>query len=186
MIRHFASALLFLIASATLPPSAKAQGVARALEAVPVNSVVRLRGPEIPSRRITGRLGPITRDTVYVRSGQEMVPVPIAHVTEAHVATDRNHTRGILKGAQAGGMVGGVLGALSINAACDNCDGLDRLGATAVGFTVGAAYFVIPGAVVGFVIGTQEWQPVHPAGSRVQLAPAAEGGLSIGLSFSTH
>jgi hypothetical protein len=130
MTRHFALSLLLLIAF-VLPVSARAQDMARALDAIPRNSVVRLRGPDL--RRVQGRIGEVTGDTVFVRSGSRMTAVPIARITRAEVATDRDHVRGMLNGARIGAVTGGVIGAVLINAACDNCSRSQHLQASAVG-----------------------------------------------------
>jgi hypothetical protein len=181
MTRHFAFALLLLLA---VPPRpAKAQEMARALDAVPPNSVVRLRGPDL--RRVEGRIGEVMGDTVFVRSGSRMIAVPIAAVRQAEVATDRNHARGMVNGARIGALVGGTLGVLAITAACDECGASDHLQAAAVGFGIGALYFAVPGGLVGLVIGTQNWEPVRHDGYRAGLARAPDGRMGIGIALPT-
>ncbi|HZG43949.1 MAG TPA: hypothetical protein VEY93_13425 [Longimicrobium sp.] len=182
MTRHFALALLLLTAS-VLPGPATAQDMARALEAVPRNSVVRLRGPEL--RRVQGRIGEVLGDTVFVQSGSRVVAVPIAGISRAEVAAGRDHVRGMLNGAAIGAGVGGVIGAALITAHCDNCDGTQHAQFGALGFAIGAIYFAVPGGLVGLVVGTQKWEPVHPPAYRVHLAPAADGRLAVGISLPT-
>jgi hypothetical protein len=181
MTRHFALTLLLLISSA-LPVAARAQDMARALDAVPQNSVVRLRGPDL--RRVQGRIGEVVGDTVFVLSGSRTIAVPVAAITRAEVATDRDHLRGLLKGARIGAVVGGVIGAALITPHCDNCDASQHLQFAAVGFGIGAIYFAVPGGLVGLVIGTQNWEPVHPVYGFGPM-PAGDGRMGIGLSLPT-
>jgi hypothetical protein len=181
MTRYFAFALLLLIAS-VLPVSAGAQDMARALEAVPRNSVVRLRGPEL--RRVQGPIGEVVGDTVFVRRGSRMVAVPIAGITQAEVATDRDRVRGMLHGARIGAGVGGVLGAVVMTAACYSCSGSESVQLGAAGLVIGAIYFAIPTGLVGLAVGGQNWAPVHSEGYRVGLVQAAGGGMGIGISLT--
>ncbi|HEY0025878.1 MAG TPA: hypothetical protein VGB24_23515 [Longimicrobium sp.] len=181
MTRHFAFALLLL--AAVLPRPTKAQDMARALDALPQNSVVRLRGPELRPRRIQGRIGEVVGDTVFVRSGSRMIAVPIAGITRAEVAAGRNRVRGMLKGAGIGAGVGGVIGAALITAQCDNCDRSQHAQFGALGLGLGAICFAVPGGLVGLVIGTRDWEPVRHDGYRVGLAPAPDGRMGIGISL---
>ena len=182
MARHVAFALLLLIAP-VLPRPAKAQDMARALDAVAQNSVVRLRGPELRPRRIQGRIGEVVGDTVFVRSGSRMVAVPIAAITQAEVAAGRDRVRGMLIGAAVGAGVGGVVGAALITAQCDDCDGSQDAQFGALGFGLGAIWFVVPGALAGLAIGTRDWEPVRHDGYRVGLVQAADGRMGIGISL---
>ena len=182
MARHFAFALLLLIAS-VLPGSATAQDMAQALDAVPQNSVVRLRGPEL--RRVQGHIGEVVGDTVFVRRGSRMVAVPIDAITRAEVATDRDRVRGMLHGARVGAGVGGVLGVAVMTAACYSCSGSESVELAAAGFVAGAMFFAIPTGLMGLAVGSQNWEPVHPVASRVRLAPATDGRMAIGVSLPT-
>jgi hypothetical protein len=181
MTRYFALALLLLTGSAA-PLPARAQDMARALDAVPRNSVVRLHGPEL--RRLRGRIGEVVGDTVFVRSESRRVAVPISGITMAEVATDRDHVRGMLNGARIGAVVGGVVGAALVTSACDGCSGSQHVQFAALGFGIGAIYFAAPGGLVGLAIGTQNWRPVHPPAYRARLAPAAGGRMAVGISFA--
>ncbi|HEY7770330.1 hypothetical protein [Longimicrobium sp.] len=181
MARHFAFALVLLIAS-VLPRPTQAQDMARALDALPQNSVVRLRGPELG--RIQGRIGEVAGDTVFVRSGSGTVAVPIAGIAQADVAAGRNRLRGLLQGAAIGAGVGGVIGAALITAQCDNCDRSQHAQFGALGFGLGAIGFAVPGGVAGLVIGTRNWEPVRHGGYRVGLVQAADGRMGIGISLA--
>jgi hypothetical protein len=181
MARHFALALLLLI-PAVLPVSAGAQDMARALDAVPRNSVVRLRGPDLGLVR--GRIGEVVGDTLFVRRGSRMIAVPIAGITRAEVAAGRDHVRGMLQGAGIGAGVGGVIGAALLTAQCDNCDRSQHAQFGALGFGLGAIWFVVPGALAGLAIGTQDWEPVRHDGYRVGLVQAADGRMGIGVSLA--
>lgn len=181
MTTHFAFALLLLVAS-VLPVSVKAQDMARALDAVPQNSVVRMWGPDL--RRVEGRIGEVVGDTVFVRNGSRTVAVPIAGVTRAEVAAGRNRVRGMLHGARIGAGVGGVVGAALAIAQCDNCDRSQHAQFGALGFGLGAIYFALPGGLVGLVIGTRDWEPVRHDGHRVGLVQAADGRMGIGISLA--
>jgi hypothetical protein len=181
MTMHFAFALLFLIAS-VLPVSAGAQDMARALEAVPRNSVVRLRGPEL--RRVQGPIGDVVGDTVFIRRGSRMVGVSIAGITQAEVATDRDPVRGMLHGARIGAGVGGVIGAVVMTAACYSCSGSGSVELAAAGLVIGAIYFAIPTGLVGLAVGGQNWESVRHDGYRVGLVQAAEGRMGIGISLA--
>ncbi|HEX8316865.1 hypothetical protein [Longimicrobium sp.] len=181
MSGHLAFALLLLVAS-VLPRPAMAQEMARALDALPRNSVVRLRGPEL--RRVQGPIGDVVGDTVFIRRGSRMVAVPIAGITQAEVAAGRNLVRGMLKGAAIGAGVGGVIGAALATGQCDNCDRSQHAQFGALGFGLGATYFALPGALAGLVIGTKDWEPVRHDGYRVSLVQAAEGRMGIGISLA--
>lgn len=156
--------------------------MARALDAVPQNSVVRLRGPDLGLVR--GLIGNVVGDTVFVRSRSGMIAVPIAAITQAEVATDRDHVRGMLIGSAVGAGAGGVIGAALAIAQCDNCDRSQHAQFGALGFALGATYFALPGGLVGLVIGTPDWEPVRHDGSRVGLVQATDGRLGIGISLA--
>jgi hypothetical protein len=181
MSRHLAFALLLLVAS-LLPRPAMAQEMARALDALPQNSVVRLRGPELRPRRIQGRIGEVVGDTVFVQRGSRMVAVPIAGIARAEVATDRDRVRGMLHGARIGAGVGGVLGVVVMTAACYSCSGSERVELAAAGLVIGAIYFAIPTGLVGLAVGGQNWEPVRPVASRVRVAPTRDGGMAISIA----
>jgi hypothetical protein len=183
MSRHLAFAVLLLAAS-VLPRPAMAQEMARALDALPQNSVVRLRGPELRPRRIQGRIGEVVGDTVFVRRGSRMVAVPIAGIVRAEVATDRDRVRGMLHGARIGAGVGGVIGAVVMAAACYSCSGSESVQLTAAGLVIGAIYFAIPTGLVGLAVGGQNWEPVRHDGYHVGLVQAAEGRMGIGISLA--
>ncbi|HEY7770331.1 hypothetical protein [Longimicrobium sp.] len=184
MTRYFAFPLLLLISS-TLPLSAGAQEMARALDAVPQNSVVRLRGPELRPRRIQGRIGEVVGDTVIVLRGSRKVAVPIAGIAQAEVATDRDPVRGMLHGARIGAGVGAVLGSVVMTAACYSCSGSDRVEVAAAGLVAGAIFFAIPTGLMGLAVGGESWEPVGPAAPRVGLVQAGDGRMGIGVSLAT-
>jgi hypothetical protein len=113
-----------------------------------------------------------------------MVAVPIDGVTHAEVAAGRDRVRGMLIGAGIGAGVGGVIGAALIAAQCDNCDRSQDAQFGALGFGLGAIWFVVPGALAGLAIGTQDWEPVRHDGYRVGLVQAVDGRMGIGISLA--
>jgi hypothetical protein len=182
MTRHILSALL-LLSCAALPGTAGAQA-ARGLDTIPQNTPIRLRGPDVPRTRISGRLAQVTADTVFITRGAEMIAIPAADVRFVDIRAGRDHFRGMVQGAGYAAAAGGVLTAVLVYAGDPDCDYCLRgrdLQTALIGGVLGAIVFTPPGAVVGLAVGTPKWRPLRQSYG-LQVAPV-RGGVGVGLSI---
>ncbi|HZG42815.1 MAG TPA: hypothetical protein VEY93_07625 [Longimicrobium sp.] len=182
MPRYFLSALL-LLSCAVLPRTADAQP-ARALDTIPQQTTIRLRGPDVPRTRISGRLAEVTADTVFITRGAQRVAVPVADIRSVDVRAGRNHLRGMLQGAGYAALAGAVIGGVLVYGGDPNCDycipGRD-LGGALIGSALGVVLFTPGGAIVGLAVGTPRWRPLQQSYS-LQVAPVRDG-VGVGLSI---
>ena len=140
---------------------------------------VRVTAPDLGINKYTGVLEGVVGDTLAV----DTLRLPLASVTrfEVHRGRKSRVGRGALIGAAVGVGSGAILGAVALSGYCapDPCP--------VEAAAYGALYLVLPGLLVGTVVGalskTDRWEAVPLDRIRVSLTSSGNGRLTILVSL---
>jgi hypothetical protein len=128
------------------------------LFSVPLGSPIRIL--TVGQSIVEGRLAARSDTRIVVLRGSDS-----SHASIARIATIWRPAQNIKSGAIAGGLTGGVVGALALGAlSAGFCESTSCHGAFADGAAIGGLFGVGIGAVVGIGIGalTHHWERVWP------------------------
>lgn len=154
--------------------------------AVAPGAKVRVSAPPVVEKRVVGFVVLLDRDTLVlnVEGRAEPLTVPLASVSvlEVHRGRKSRVGRGALIGLAVGAGGGAIIGALATSDSClfdpDPCP--------AAGAGAGALFFVLPGTVIGAIIGaltrTDRWETVPLDQIRVGLTPLQPHGFTVSFS----
>jgi hypothetical protein len=158
-------------------PELRAQGSPGAGVQAPTGARVRISAPGVLPRRVTGRVGRVTADTVVLQTRGAAVAVPIAAASRIEQSYGRSRDAGAARGLVFGALAGGAAMGVAVLSGKDfciyvTCLANDPVGATG-GFLIGAALGAPAGALIGALVGVEEWEAITPAHlRRLHVSPA--------------
>lgn len=160
------------------------------LDAQPVEVVpgTRIR---VQSSALAGRVDGVvisrTVDSVaFTRPGAPPVSVPWTSITQLDVYRGKSRSRGALRGVIWGGGIGAVMGLIpASDAECAQDPGLVGCGSTGAAMVQMALGGAAMGALIGALIGVQDWAPLTmPTRTALVVVPQRAGagiGMRVGL-----
>lgn len=176
----------------TLLPSLAAAALALAAAPVDAQTVarpgedVRLRAADGSVAR--GRLLSADADSVVVTDGDGARRAwSVVELRAVEVRRGRSRDASGVRGMLIGGAAGAVLGAISLHASAESsCARGCQMPAALVGGMVGGALGGATGGVIGVAFPGRRWRtavlPAEAPRARLEVAPAADGAVRVGVS----
>jgi hypothetical protein len=124
---------------------------------------VRVTAPSLLSDRLVGRVTQANQDTIYLRRGGGVLPIPFHSIEQLEWSQGRRYWVGLLRGSAIGTLAGGTLVAILAGATFDReRDGNELYNtagrAAAVGFVIGGFSGFWPGAIIGLWTAPERWR----------------------------
>ena len=161
--------------------------VAQAVEIHP-GTRVRIEAPGALSSRLEGTVVSHTADSMVVVRESTVYRLSLGEVSRLEVHTGKDRLAGARRGALIGGVIGVGWGILVVASGFDEplcyteepCGEAPPAGETIVASTGAGAVW---GGLIGAWVGRKRWDPV-PGPARLAVAPAAGGGMNVGLRWN--
>jgi hypothetical protein len=145
----------------------------------PEGALVRVSAPGVSKGRLTGTLVEANeREIVLALPGSERKTIP--RDAMKRLEWSRGHSRHPIAGAVIGGLIGGAFFACASMLACDAASCSPSMEAFVAGVGLGA----LPGAGIGALIKTRDWDDVEPARVQVSLTPVRGRGVGVKLAVT--